>query len=90
MARSLARSLAREGHEVAVWNRTRARADEAAGDGVTAHDSVGEAVGLMLEAASGSGLPYDLLQTVQAVYDRAGQRGHGGDDMAAVRTAFDA
>src|SRR6187402_1211022 len=44
MGAAMARSLAREGHEVAVWNRTRARADEAAGDSITAYGSVREAV----------------------------------------------
>jgi 3-hydroxyisobutyrate dehydrogenase len=44
MGAAMARSLAREGHEVAVWNRTRARADEAAGDSITAYESVREAV----------------------------------------------
>lgn len=44
MGAAMARSLAREGHEVAVWNRTRARADETAGDSITAHGTVREAV----------------------------------------------
>ena len=44
MGAAMARSLAREGHEVAVWNRTRARADEAAGDSITAYGTVREAV----------------------------------------------
>jgi 3-hydroxyisobutyrate dehydrogenase len=44
MGAAMARSLAREGHEVAVWNRTRARADAVAADAITAHDSPAEAV----------------------------------------------
>jgi len=44
MGAAMARSLAREGHDVAVWNRTRARADEVAGDHVTAYGSIHEAV----------------------------------------------
>ena len=44
MGAAMARSLARAGHEVAVWNRTRARADDAAGDSITAYGTVREAV----------------------------------------------
>ena len=44
MGAAMARSLAREGHDVAVWNRTRARADEVTSDRVTAYGSVSEAV----------------------------------------------
>ena len=40
----MARSLAREGHEVAVWNRTPDRARAAAGDHITAYDDLGDAV----------------------------------------------
>jgi hypothetical protein len=31
----------------------------------------------------------DLLATLLSVYDRASERGVGGADMSAVRTAFD-
>src|SRR5215216_1630320 len=44
MGAAMARSLAREGHDVAVWNRTAARADEVAGERVVACESVTEAV----------------------------------------------
>ncbi len=44
MGAGIAGSLAREGHEVVVWNRTAARAEAVAGDGVTAAASVAEAV----------------------------------------------
>lgn len=53
-------------------------------------DGVRKDVSLMVEAAHGAGLPDDLLRALLAVYDRSGEPGHGGDDMAAVRTAFDA
>ena len=46
-------------------------------------------LGLMVEAAHDADLPEDLLQAVLAIYDRAGERGHDDDDMAAVRVAFD-
>ncbi len=44
MGAGMARSLAREGHEVTVWNRTAERAEATAGDGITAAGSVTEAV----------------------------------------------
>ncbi len=44
MGAGMAHSLAREGHEVTVWNRTPERAEETAGDGVTAVGSVADAV----------------------------------------------
>ncbi len=44
MGAAMARSCAREGHDVTVWNRTRSKADEAAGDSIAAVDTVAEAV----------------------------------------------
>ena len=44
MGAAMARSLAREGHDVAVWNRTRSRAEAVGGDSITAHADVAEAV----------------------------------------------
>jgi 3-hydroxyisobutyrate dehydrogenase len=44
MGSAMARSLAREGHEVTVWNRTPARAEEVAGDGITACGGVADAL----------------------------------------------
>lgn len=52
-------------------------------------DSVVKDVGLMVDAARETGFPDDLLATLLALYDRAGERGLGGADMAAVRAAFD-
>ncbi len=52
-------------------------------------DSVRKDVGLMIDSARGAGFPDDLLVALLALYDRASERGHGGADMAAVRTAFD-
>lgn len=43
MGAGMARSLARAGHDVTVWNRTRAKAEPLAGDGITVADSVAEA-----------------------------------------------
>jgi 3-hydroxyisobutyrate dehydrogenase len=44
MGSAMARSLAREGHEVAVWNRTPARAEAVAGDAITAYAALDDAV----------------------------------------------
>lgn len=44
MGAAMARSLAREGHDVAVWNRTPDRAQAVAGGTVTAHADLSEAV----------------------------------------------
>ncbi|GAA5142778.1 NAD(P)-dependent oxidoreductase [Nocardioides marinquilinus] len=44
MGAGMARSLAREGHEVAVWNRSPEKAEALAGGSVTAAGSVAEAV----------------------------------------------
>lgn len=44
MGAGMARSLAREGHDVTVWNRTRARADALAGERIAVAGSVAEAV----------------------------------------------
>lgn len=44
MGAAMARSLAREGHDVTVWNRTPARAEAVAGKGIGARPSVSEAV----------------------------------------------
>jgi len=45
MGSAMARSLAREGHDVAVWNRTRERAEAVAGEAITAYAALGDAVG---------------------------------------------
>jgi 3-hydroxyisobutyrate dehydrogenase len=52
-------------------------------------DSVVKDVGLMIDAARGSGFPDDLLATLLGLYERASEQGLGGADMAAVRVAFD-
>jgi len=44
MGAAMARSLAREGHEVTVWNRTPDKARQAAGERITAQDDLGDAV----------------------------------------------
>lgn len=44
MGAGMARSLHREGHEVAVWNRTREKADALTPDGITVAESVTAAV----------------------------------------------
>jgi 3-hydroxyisobutyrate dehydrogenase len=44
MGAAMARTLAREGHDVAVWNRTPARAEAVSGDGITAYADLADAV----------------------------------------------
>jgi 3-hydroxyisobutyrate dehydrogenase len=44
MGAPLARNLARAGHEVHAWNRSREKAEPLAEDGVTVHDEAAEAV----------------------------------------------
>jgi 3-hydroxyisobutyrate dehydrogenase len=51
-------------------------------------DGVRKDVGLMIDAARGTDFPTGLLEAVLATFDDAAAQGHGGDDMAAVRTAF--
>jgi 3-hydroxyisobutyrate dehydrogenase len=50
-------------------------------------DGLAKDVQLMLDSAGP--MQADLLQTLLTLYGRASDRGHGGDDIAAVRTAFD-
>jgi 3-hydroxyisobutyrate dehydrogenase len=45
MGTGMARSMRRAGLDVIVWNRTRAKAEPLAGEGISVADSVGEAVG---------------------------------------------
>src|SRR5689334_21679710 len=44
MGAPIARNLARAGHDVHAWNRSRAKAEPLAEDGVTVHDEAAEAV----------------------------------------------
>ncbi|RGE46749.1 NAD(P)-dependent oxidoreductase [Comamonas testosteroni] len=44
MGLPMARRLAKAGHEVQAWNRTRAKAEPLASDGVTIHDKAADAV----------------------------------------------
>ena len=53
-------------------------------------DGVRKDLGLMIDAASGAGVEDGLLRAMLDLYDRASERGHGSQDMGAVRTAFDA
>jgi 3-hydroxyisobutyrate dehydrogenase len=45
-------------------------------------------LGLILAAAEQAGITTDLARTLHALAERAEERGHGGEDMAAIRTAF--
>lgn len=51
-------------------------------------DGVRKDLGLMQDAAQGAGVRDDLLAAVAGLFDDASERGHGGDDLAAVYSAF--
>ncbi|WP_446718837.1 NAD(P)-dependent oxidoreductase [Frigoribacterium sp. CFBP 8751] len=52
-------------------------------------DGIRKDLDLMQEAAQGTGFDTGLLETLSGVYASAAEQGHGGDDIAAVRTGFD-
>ena len=81
MGAGIAGSLAREGHEVVVWNRTAARAEAVAGDGVTVAASVAEAV-------SGSDALVTVLFDTDAVLAVSGEIvGALGPDAVWIQTS---
>ncbi|MBF4575688.1 NAD(P)-dependent oxidoreductase [Frondihabitans sp. VKM Ac-2883] len=51
-------------------------------------DGLRKDVGLITEAASGAGVDVGLLTALSAVYAKASESGHGGDDIAAVYEGF--
>lgn len=62
MGLPVARRLCRAGHEVHVWNRTRARAEPLAAEGARVHDGAAQAV-------AGAGIAISLLENGQVVED---------------------
>src|SRR4051812_45621104 len=66
MGAAMARSLAREGHEVQVWNRTPDRAEAVTGDGITAHTAIGDAV-------AGCEVVVTMLYDADSVLEIAGE-----------------
>lgn len=52
-------------------------------------DGVLKDLGLIREAARDAGVPEQLLAAVEELFRITAGRGYGGDDMAAVRAAFD-
>lgn len=66
MGAAMARSLAREGHEVTVWNRTPERARAAAGDRITA-------CGAVADALLGADVAYTMLYDADSVVDIAAE-----------------
>jgi 3-hydroxyisobutyrate dehydrogenase len=53
-------------------------------------DGLRKDIDLMREAAGVTSVDTGLLEALAGLYGRASDRGHGGDDIAAVRTGFDA
>jgi 3-hydroxyisobutyrate dehydrogenase len=64
MGSAMARSLAREGHDVTVWNRTPARAEEAARDSITA-------CGAIADALLGADVVFTMLYDADSVLEIA-------------------
>jgi 3-hydroxyisobutyrate dehydrogenase len=74
MGAAMTRSLAREGHEVTVWNRTPERAEAAAGDGITACGAVADA---LLGAEVAFTMLYDADSVVDITAEVVGALGDG-------------
>ncbi|GHS88368.1 3-hydroxyisobutyrate dehydrogenase [Actinomycetota bacterium] len=51
-------------------------------------DGARKDLGLIEAAARGTGMDTGLVQALRAVYDRAAEQGHGGEDIATVVTGF--
>jgi 3-hydroxyisobutyrate dehydrogenase len=66
MGAAMARSLAREGHDVAVWNRTTSRAEGVAAERITACGAIGDA---MLDAE----VVFTMLFDTASVLDVTGE-----------------
>ncbi len=62
MGAAMARSLAREGHEVTVWNRTPERAEAVAGERITA-------CGAVADALLGADVAFTMLYDADSVLD---------------------
>jgi 3-hydroxyisobutyrate dehydrogenase len=66
MGAAMARSLAREGHDVTVWNRTPARATAIEGDGITA-------CGAIADALLGADVVFTMLHDTTSVLEVTGE-----------------
>jgi 3-hydroxyisobutyrate dehydrogenase len=81
MGAAMARSLAREGHEVTVWNRTPARAEAVAGERITA-------CGAVADALLGADVAFTMLYDADSVLDVSAEvvGALGGDAVWAQST----
>ena len=66
MGAAMARSLAREGHDVSVWNRTTSRSEAVAAERITAYGDIGDA---MLDAE----VVFTMLFDTASVLDVSGE-----------------
>ena len=66
MGRAMARNLLKAGHDVAVYNRTRSRADELAREGAKVSDSPGIAADVVITMLSDDHAIEDVLDSVVA------------------------
>jgi 3-hydroxyisobutyrate dehydrogenase len=74
MGAAMARSLAREGHAVTVWNRTPSRAEAAAGDGIRACGAIADA---LLDADVVFTMLFDTASVLDVTGEIAGALGPG-------------
>lgn len=72
MGAAMARSLAREGHQVTVWNRTPERATAAAGEQITACGAIGDA---LLDAEVVFTMLFDAASVLEVTGEVAGALG---------------
>jgi 3-hydroxyisobutyrate dehydrogenase len=72
MGSAMARSLARAGHDVAVWNRTPSRAEAIEGDGITACGAVADA---LLDADVAFTMLFDTASVLEVTGEIVGALG---------------
>jgi 3-hydroxyisobutyrate dehydrogenase len=72
MGAAMARSLAREGHQVTVWNRTPERATAVEGEGITACGAIGDA---LLDAEVVFTMLFDAASVLELTGEVAGALG---------------
>jgi 3-hydroxyisobutyrate dehydrogenase len=97
MGAAMARSLAREGHEVTVWNRSPGRAEAVAGDGITACGAIGDALRdadvaftMLFDAASVLDVTGEILEALGSGAVWAQSTTVGTDGMRRIAEAADA
>jgi len=80
MGAPMARNIAKAGHDVRAWNRSRHRAEPLAADGIT----IAGSPRLIVDAGRQSGVKMDLAAAGAERFRRAALQGHGDEDIAAT------